>query len=106
MAKLFAYGTLKDIDTQQTIFGRILKGEHDVLKGFTVSEIKIEEEFGIAKYPILEESENPTDVVSGMLFEITEEDIHLADTYEGLHYRRIEVKLESGEVAWAYIVTN
>ncbi|MGA9637104.1 gamma-glutamylcyclotransferase family protein [Flavobacterium sp.] len=106
MAKLFAYGTLKDIDTQQTIFGRILKGEPDVLKGFTISEIKIEEEFGIAKYPILEESEDPKDVVSGILFEITEEDINLADTYEGLHYKRIEVTLQSKENAWAYIVTN
>ena len=106
MAKLFAYGTLKDTDIQQNIFGRVLKGEPDELLGYCISEIQIEEEFGLTNYPILAESEDPTDVVSGMLFDITEEDINQADTYEGLHYKRIEVRLASGEIAWAYIVTN
>ncbi len=106
MAKLFAYGTLKESDIQENIFGRSLRGTPDQLIGFVINYINIEEEFGIAKYPIITATENPDDVVSGILYEITEEDVQLADTYEGIHYKRIEVTLESKEVAWAYIVTN
>jgi len=106
MEKLFAYGTLKDKDIQENIFGRSLEGVTDRLIGYVVDYIHIEEEFGIAKYPIINATENPKDVVEGILYEITEKEVGLADTYEGVLYKRIEVTLESGNTAWAYIVTN
>lgn len=106
MEKLFAYGTLKDKDTQENIFGRSLKGVPDKLVGFVINYIEIEEEFGIEKYPIIVATENPNDVVDGLVYDISETDINLADTYEGLHYKRIKVTLESMQTAWAYIVTN
>ena len=53
MEKLFAYGTLKDKDIQETIFGRILTGTPDTLTGYTIQEIAIEEEFGMECYPIM-----------------------------------------------------
>jgi gamma-glutamylcyclotransferase (GGCT)/AIG2-like uncharacterized protein YtfP len=106
MEKLFAYGTLKDKDIQENIFGRSLKGVPDRLIGFVINYIEIEEEFGIEKYPIIVATENPDDIVTGLVYDISEEDVHLADTYEGLHYKRIEVTLESLQTAWAYIVTN
>jgi len=106
MEKLFAYGTLKDKDIQENIFGRSLKGVPDKLIGFVINYIEIEEEFGIEKYPIIVATENPDDIVTGLVYDISEEDVHLADTYEGLHYKRIEVTLESLQTAWAYIVTN
>ncbi|GIZ08601.1 gamma-glutamylcyclotransferase family protein [Flavobacterium sp. UMI-01] len=106
MAKLFAYGTLKDTEIQQNIFGRILKGSPDSLIGYSLTHIQIEEEFGMATYPIIVETGNPDDIINGLLYEITDEDVQLADTYEGLHYKRIEVNLESKQTAWAYIVTN
>ena len=106
MEKLFAYGTLKDKDIQENIFGRSLKGISDRLVGFVINYIEIEEEFGIEKYPIITATENPQDIVEGILYDLSEQDINLADTYEGLHYKRIEVSLESKQTAWAYIVTN
>ena len=106
MVNLFAYGTLKDIDVQQDIFGRILKGTPASLIGYTITKIEIEEEFGMETYPIITATEDPKDIISGLLYELTDEEILLADTYEGLHYKRAEVTLESNEKAWAYIVTN
>jgi hypothetical protein len=50
MAKLFAYGTLKEKDIQENIFGRSLTGTQTLL-GYSV-QIEIEEEFGMETYPI------------------------------------------------------
>lgn len=102
MEKLFAYGTLKDIDIQQNIFGRILRGTADTLIGYTINEIRIEEEFGIVTYPIITATENPNDIITGILYEISELDLQQADIYEGMHYKRIQVKLESNEEAWTF----
>ncbi|MEL1241820.1 gamma-glutamylcyclotransferase family protein [Flavobacterium flavipallidum] len=106
MEKLFAYGTLKDKNIQENIFGRTLKGVPDRLIGFVINYIEIEEEFGIEKYPVIIATNNPDDIVTGIVYDISEKDVYLADTYEGLHYKRIEVTLESLQTAWAYIVTN
>ncbi|WP_366183894.1 gamma-glutamylcyclotransferase family protein [Flavobacterium ovatum] len=106
MANLFAYGTLKDADVHQNIFGRLLKGTPDSLIGYTITQIEIEEEFGMETYPIITATENPKDIISGWLYEVTDEEIQLADTYEGLHYKRAEVTVESNVKAWAYIVTD
>lgn len=102
MEKLFAYGTLKDIDIQQNIFGRILRGTADTLIGYTINEIRIEEEFGIVTYPIITATDNQNDIITGILYEISELDLEQADIYEGMHYKRIQVKLESNEVAWTF----
>lgn len=106
MEKLFAYGTLKDKRIQENIFRRILKGVPDSLRGYVIKMIRIEEEFGVVEYPIITATDNPDDVVNGILYEITPHEVYLADTYEGLHYKRIEVHLESNQNAWAYIVTD
>ncbi|AOZ98288.1 MAG TPA: gamma-glutamylcyclotransferase family protein [Flavobacterium sp.] len=106
MEKLFAYGTLKNKEIQENIFGRTLKGTPDRLIGFVINYIEIEEEFGLEKYPIIVATNNPDDIVTGVVYDISEKDVYLADTYEGLHYKRIEVTLESLQTAWAYIVTN
>lgn len=103
MEKLFAYGTLKDKNIQETIFGRILTGTPDSVTGFVTKEIQIEEEFGVTTYPIIVETKNPEDVVTGILYQLTELQLQQADTYEGIHYKRIQVQLESNEVAWTYL---
>ena len=102
MEKLFAYGTLKDKDIQETIFGRILSGIPDILRGYSIQEIAIEEEFGIAHYPIIVATQKPEDSINGFLYELTDKEIQLADIYEGIHYRRIQVELHSNEIVWVY----
>ena len=52
MENLFAYGTLKDKEVQENVFGRVLKGTSDKLIGYVITRIPIEEEFGIIEYPL------------------------------------------------------
>ena len=106
MEQLFAYGTLKEKDIQETIFGRILKGTPETLVGYVINQIHIEEEFGVAQYPIITPTHNPEDTISGMLYDLTEAQLQLADTYEGLYYKRIQVQLQSEQTAWVYSATT
>jgi gamma-glutamylcyclotransferase (GGCT)/AIG2-like uncharacterized protein YtfP len=102
MQKLFTYGTLQNDEIQESLFGRILQGTPETLIGYTLKEIQIEEEFGIVHYPIIVETHQSEDTISGIVYEITTNDLHQADLYEGLHYKRVEVHLQSNETVWAY----
>jgi gamma-glutamylcyclotransferase (GGCT)/AIG2-like uncharacterized protein YtfP len=102
MQKLFTYGTLQDKDIQENLFGRTLQGTPETLIGYELNEIQIEEEFGIVHYPIIMETNNSNDTIGGILYEVTMNDLHQADLYEGLHYKRVEVQLQSNQKAWAY----
>jgi gamma-glutamylcyclotransferase (GGCT)/AIG2-like uncharacterized protein YtfP len=106
MEQLFAYGTLKDKDIQETIFGRILKGVPETLVGYVINEINIEEEFGVEQYPIITPTQNQEDTISGILYELTLEQLQQADSYEGIHYKRIQVQLQSSQTAWVYSATT
>lgn len=102
MQKLFAYGTLQDQDVQQDLFGRIFEGTPQVLVGYELNEIQIEEEFGIVHYPIIKETNDINDTISGTLYEVTQSELRQTDLYEGLHYKRVQVHLQSNQYAWAY----
>lgn len=102
MEKLFAYGNLREKDVQETVFGRILEGVPGKLVGYAVNRIQIEEEYGIDSYPIITPTQNPDDIIKGILYDITLRELQLVDTYEGKHYKRIQVQLQSNEVAWAF----
>lgn len=102
MENLFAYGTLRDEDVQETIFGRKLTGTPDILLGYAIKKIHIEEEFGMAEYPIIVATQNPADSINGILYQLSDKEIQLADIYEGKHYKRIQVELHSNEVVWVY----
>ncbi len=100
--KLFTYGTLQHEDVQENLFGRILHGTPEKLVGYALQELIIEEEFGLVKYDILVETSNLEDTINGIVYEITTKELHQADLYEGLHYKRVEVHLQSKQKAWAY----
>jgi gamma-glutamylcyclotransferase (GGCT)/AIG2-like uncharacterized protein YtfP len=102
MQKLFAYGTLQDKDIQEDLFGRILEGIPETLVGYELNEIQIEEEFGLVQYPVIVETNNSNDTINGILYEVTMKELQQTDLYEGKHYRRIEVHLQSTQNAWAY----
>lgn len=106
MIKLFTYGTLQHDDIQENLFGRILHGTPEILVGYALKEIQIEEEFGLVEYDILVETGNPEDTINGIVYLITQKELHQADLYEGLHYKRIEVHLQSNQKAWAYSATK
>ena len=102
MQKLFTYGTLQHPEVQEDLFGRTLKGTPETLLGYRVREIQIEEEFGMVHYPIITETHKPEDTINGMVYTVSTKELHQSDLYEGLHYKRVEVHLQSNQKAWAY----
>lgn len=102
MEKLFAYGSLQNEDIQKDLFGRILEGTPETLIGYVIKQIQIEEEFGIVNYPIITQTENQEDTINGIVYDISTKELHQSDLYEGLHYKRVEVQLQSKQKAWAY----
>lgn len=108
MPYLFSYGTLQKEQVQMETFGRILKGQKDILSGYKLGMIEITDTEVLRKsgqkyHPVLEFSGNDEDKVEGMLFEVTEAEILQADEYEVDDYKRIETPFESGEKGFIYV---
>ena len=109
--KLFSYGTLQYEHVQKELFGRVLDGEHDVLCGYVVADLKIKDAEVIRKsgtdiHPILQATGKVSDEVSGMIYEISTAELEQADKYEIKDYSRVEVKFKSGAMAWVYAASN
>jgi gamma-glutamylcyclotransferase (GGCT)/AIG2-like uncharacterized protein YtfP len=105
---LFSYGTLQKEKVQLELFGRLLHGTKDILEGYKISTIEIsDKEFlakGEEKYQrTLIASNNNDDKVEGTVFEISEEELFVADKYEPANYKRIKAVLRSGKQAWIYV---
>lgn len=104
---LFSYGTLQKDKTQLDLFGRLLQGSTDVLKSYKILPIEIRDEAFLAKgedkfQKIAMATHNILDSLEGTVFEVTADELLLADKYEPGDYVRIKVKLESGKEAWIY----
>ncbi|NRA61851.1 MAG: gamma-glutamylcyclotransferase [Psychrobium sp.] len=108
MEKLFSYGTLQMESVQRETFGRELKGAKDILIGYVLSDVKIKDQMvikisGTDVHPILKYTGKNSDVVEGIVFEITPSELSQADDYEVEEYVRVEGEFKSGQKAWAYI---
>lgn len=106
--RLFSYGTLQDEAVQILNFGRVLSGTPDSLSGYALRKLKVGDAAvvatgGEAWHPIIECTGQPSDVVTGTVFELTQDDLLKADAYEVDDYRRAAVVLASGTRAWAYV---
>ena len=105
---LFSYGTLQLEKVQIESFGRILQGTRDAIVGFTLSSVEITDKDVLEKsgqqfHPVAIPSDNISDKVEGVVFEITAAELAKADEYEVDDYVRKEVPLASGRKAWVYI---
>jgi gamma-glutamylcyclotransferase (GGCT)/AIG2-like uncharacterized protein YtfP len=105
---LFTYGTLQFPEVQRDIFGRLLEGEEDVLAGYTVDYVEIEdlrvvEVSGADVHPVLRETGDARDKVVGMVVWLSADELDAADEYEVALYRRALVTLASGRAAWVYV---
>ncbi|MDP9838087.1 hypothetical protein J2T09_002847 [Neorhizobium huautlense] len=105
---LFSYGTLQYPDVQKSSFGRLLDGTDDAMPGFTKEMVEITDPDVLAKsgerfHPIVMSSGDPADEVAGKVFRITPAELAAADAYEVSDYKRIEVPLKSGILAWVYV---
>lgn len=105
---LFSYGTLQYPEVQKSSFGRLLDGADDAMPGFRKEMLEITDPDVLAKsgerfHPGVVPSENPADEVAGKVFRITPTELAAADAYEVSDYKRIEVALKSGILAWVYV---
>lgn len=96
MEKLFVYGTLQNPDTQISVFGRATPGRPDNLPDFVKGEIILD---GTPYFTVRPRSGYS---VSGMVLEVTSDELRRGDIYETDAYCRISVTLDSGETAWVY----
>lgn len=98
MEYLFTYGTLQDKQVQQYLFGRILDGKADFLKGYQRHENAV-----YGRYPLVEETRDPEHRVAGTAYKVSPSDLAKADVYETSAYKRQKVILDSGLEAWLYV---
>jgi gamma-glutamylcyclotransferase (GGCT)/AIG2-like uncharacterized protein YtfP len=108
MEQLFAYGTLQLSQVQKMTFGRILEGRHDILTGYYLDTLPIDnpeiiELSGNTVQPILNFSGKLTDTVHGTIYEISYDELMKADQYAIKAYQRIEATFHSGQQAWVYV---
>jgi gamma-glutamylcyclotransferase (GGCT)/AIG2-like uncharacterized protein YtfP len=103
MEKLFSYGTLRSKEIQRQVFNRILTGSADQLLDHKLKSLQIEEEFGMADYVVVVPSTDPSDIIYGVVFDVSNAELAKADIFESNAYKRVQVKLKSGVVAWIYI---
>jgi hypothetical protein len=105
---LFSYGTLQLEAVQMATFGRRLTGTSDALRGYAVVPLQIDDPnvvaiSGKAQHTMARFTGHDSDVISGMLFEVTADEIRDADRYEVPAVKRIEVVLQSGRRGWVYV---
>lgn len=106
--KLFSYGTLRQEEVQFSTFGRKLDGKADVLVGYQLADLEIKDPnvvalSGKAIHQVLIYTGNQADQVYGIVFDISPQELRSADSYEVADYKRIQVKLRSGALAWVYV---
>ncbi len=102
------YGTLQLPEVQLDTFGRLLSGEDDVLPGYRLEWVEIDDDrvaqlSGLDSHPILRRTDDPRDRVFGRVLALTPEELDAADEYEVSLYRRVSVQLASGIRAWVYV---
>jgi hypothetical protein len=105
---LFTYGTLQLPSVQLDTFGRLLDAEDDVLTGYTIDYLEIDDPHvtgvsGHDVHPILRRTGARLDKVVGKLVRLSEAELEAADEYEVSGYRREHVVLDSGTPAWVYV---
>jgi hypothetical protein len=112
LEKLFSYGTLQRESVQLSTFGRTLDGVRDRLPGYRITLLPILDTdvisaTGDTHYKNLEFSGEEEDVIEGMVFNVTETELEVADEYEAdADYKRVLVKLQSGNIAWVYLYSE
>lgn len=109
--RLFSYGTLQNETVQYENFGRKLQGNADAVIGYVLSTIEIRDPAVVALsgenvHPIIKFTGDPSHTVSGSVFEVSEEELQHADSYEVAAYQRVCVTLSSGLSAWAYVAVQ
>jgi 5-hydroxyisourate hydrolase-like protein (transthyretin family) len=86
----------------------MLEGRPDSLSGYALAPLEISSAevvalSGLAVHTIARRTGNPADLIAGIVFEVTAEEIDAADRYEVDAYGRVEAALASGARAFVYV---
>ena len=105
---LFSYGTLQLEKVQQETFGRKLIGKKSrlfnyKLESLVITDVSVLKKSEKNEHPIAVKTNQKDDYIDGVLFEITEEELKQADTYEVADYSRVIETFEFGLSAWVYV---
>ena len=106
---LFSYGTLQIEEVQLATFGRRLEGKPDILVGYSLTMIRIQDQnfaaiSGATHHRNIQFTGLASDLVEGTVFTVTKKELEQADVYEEVaDYKRVLVQLKSGMNAWVYL---
>lgn len=105
---LFSYGTLQLGAVQEATFGRRMPVRPATLPGYVLDTVAIAdpqvvELSGSAEHPFARATGEPSDVVEGVVLELSDDELAAADAYEVDDYTRVTVTLGTGEKAWLYM---
>ncbi|MGW2748350.1 gamma-glutamylcyclotransferase family protein [Streptomyces sp. NPDC001450] len=105
--RVFSYGTLRQADVQQALYGRQVRTVDDSLPGYRIDWLQITNPEVIAtsgsdRHPILRHGTDG-DGVEGSYLELDDAELAVTDAYEVDDYSRREVTLASGLTAWVYV---
>lgn len=105
--RVFSYGTLRQSDVQQELYGRQVPTVADSLPGWRLDWLTITDEqvikvSGSNRHPVLRKG-TITDSVEGAYLELTFDELAATDNYEVDDYIRIEATLASGNLAFVYV---
>lgn len=105
---LFSYGTLQLPAVQEATFGRRMPMRAATLPGYVLDTVAITDPHvvavsGSAEHPFARRTGVESDVVSGSVLELDDDELASADEYEVDDYTRVAVTLGTGETAWLYV---
>ena len=108
--QLFSYGTLRQPEVQQALFGREVPTRPDALPGFRLDWVRITDPRVVAtsgsdRHPILRRG-LASDSVPGSRLVLSASELAAADAYEVEDYARAAVVLASGMRAWVYLAAE
>ena len=83
---------------QQSLFGRHMIMHEDELVGFELGSVQ----HGPETHSIVKETGDAEHRVKGMVLEMTDRELAVADEYEPEEYKRISTVLASGQEVWVY----
>ncbi len=106
--RLFTYGMLQLESVQRKTFGRLLDAMPDVLPGYRLTTVTIDDQdfivsSGTAHHKALERTGDDSDRVEGLVVTLTDAELAQADDFEPHGYARQRVTLGSGSLAWVYL---
>jgi hypothetical protein len=109
MPFLFSYGTLRDPAVQRAVFGREVSGTPDELLGFARTVIEVSDvAFAAANgatQAIVQFTGRDDDRTAGIVLDVTDAELAMADAYEPPGYRRVDARFASGRRGWVYADT-